>query len=784
MANYTLQILHASDMEGGGGDLRNAPAFVSIVDYLEDQAANSLFLSSGDLILPGPFMSAAGDSSLRDAIQQANEAMLGLEPGTLSNLREGAGRVDLTLANLLNTSAITLGNHEFDQGTSALAGLIGTEIRSADLDGVRWLGAQFPYLSANLDLSGDSSLDGLFTDQILQNTAFESSIDDLDTAAAAPKIAPATIVETGGERIGIVGATTQILESISSTGGVQVDGTDSNDMQLLAQQLQVYIDQLRDQGINKIIVMSHLQQISLEEELAGLLDGVDIIMAGGSNALLADEDEALFPGMGQAPYEAYPIMTKDASGKDVVLVNTDGGWRYVGQLNVEFDADGNIVADAINDETSTIYTATDATAAELWGSEEAAYAEGSKGAIAQELVEAVDNLVTAKDGITFGSTDVYLQGERAFVRTEETNLGNLTADANLWYARQVDDSVMVSIKNGGGIREPIGTTYAVGSSGDYELRPPQANEDAGKAEGEVSQLDIESSLRFNNDLSILTLTRAQLLAVIEHAVSASDETSTPGQFAQVAGIRYSFDWTQDAGDRIQSAVVVNDNDQVVDVLVANGELVGDAAATLRVVTLGFMADGGDGYPFGDFLELDADAAQRIDLAEAGLDEGTAAEAVAGTEQDAFAEYMQHAFSEQAFTQADTDKSEDLRIQNLAFREDDVLADNTDAVIRLYDTLFDRTPDTEGLAYWHEQLLQGAQLDSIATSFMASAEYQQGLGNGMHSDAELIDALYQNAFGRSAEAAGVEYWSAQLAQQPALNVILAISESQEHIDLLL
>lgn len=91
MNSYTLQILHASDMEGGGGDLRNAPAFVSIVDYLEDQAENSLFLSSGDLVLPGPFMSAAGDSSLRTAIQQANEAMLGLEPGTLSNLREGAG---------------------------------------------------------------------------------------------------------------------------------------------------------------------------------------------------------------------------------------------------------------------------------------------------------------------------------------------------------------------------------------------------------------------------------------------------------------------------------------------------------------------------------------------------------------------------------------------------------------------------------------------------------------------------------------------------------------------
>lgn len=783
MANYTLQILHASDMEGGGGDLLNAPAFVSIVDYLEDQAENSLFLSSGDLILPGPYMSAAGDSSLRTAIQQANEAMLGLEAGTLSNLREGAGRVDLTLANLLEASAITLGNHEFDQGTNALADLIGTDIRSSELDGVRWLGTQFPYLSANLDFSGDDSLSGLFTDQILNNTAFTSTIDDLDAAAAAPKIAPATIIEEGGELIGIVAATTQILESISSTGGVQVDGTDSNDMALLAQQLQVYIDELRDQGINKIVLMSHLQQIALEEELAGLLDGVDIIMAGGSNALLADADEALFPGTGQEPYDAYPILTKDASDNDVILINTDGGWRYVGQLTVEFDEDGNILTDSINDDTSTIYTSTDATAAELWGSEEAAYAEGSKGEIAQDLVDAVAGLVTEKDGITFGSTDVYLQGERAFVRTEETNLGNLTADANLWYARQVDDAVMVSIKNGGGIREPIGTTYAVGSEGDYELRPPQANEEAGKAEGEVSQLDIESSLRFNNDLSILTLTRAQLLAVIEHAVSASDESSTPGQFAQVAGIQYSFDWTWEAGDRIQSAAIVDNNGDVQDVLVVNGELVGDMNASVKIVTLGFMADGGDGYPFGDFLELDEAAVDRIDLMDAGMDAGAATEADAGTEQDAFAEYMLSQFADSAFAEVDTDKSEDLRIQNLAFKEDEVLANNTDGVVRLYDTLFDRGPDQAGLSFWHGQLQQGSSLEQIAASFMASDEYQQTLG-GDTSNEELIEQLYQNALGREAETAGVEYWTEQLEQGPAVNVILGISESQEHMNVLL
>ena len=63
----------------------------------------------------------------------------------------------------------------------------------------------------------------------------------------------------------MVGATTQIVESISSTGGVDVIGDDVNDMAALADILQPTIDALRDQGINKIILVSHLQQIAFEQ---------------------------------------------------------------------------------------------------------------------------------------------------------------------------------------------------------------------------------------------------------------------------------------------------------------------------------------------------------------------------------------------------------------------------------------------------------------------------------------------------------------------------------------
>ncbi len=112
---------------------------------------------------------------------------------------------------------------------------------------------------------------------------------------------------------------------------------------------------------------------------------------------------------------------------------------------------------------------------------------------------------------------------------------------------------------------------------------------------------------------------------------------------------------------------------MLDRLVENGRLIGDVDAPVRVVTLSFLADGGDSYPFPQFLAENGRADERIDLSEIGLDEGTATAADPGTEQDAFAEYLQAEYADTPYAEAESPISEDLRIQNLAFREDSVLA---------------------------------------------------------------------------------------------------------------
>ena len=662
--NTRIQILHASDLEGGVEAVSDAPNFAAIVEALENDASgqgvSSLLLSAGDNYIPGPFFSAAGDFSMRQVFRD-----------TLANpdAREGIGRADVSIMNLIGVDASAIGNHEFDAGSDTFESIIGTDIRDSDSDGVldqpRWLGAQFPYLSSNLDFSADGSLGGLFTASLLPNTAFQSTLADLNAAAAAPKLASATIVQRGGISIGVVGATTPLLASISSPGNTAVKnpGAGSNDMAALASILQPVIDSLTNQGIDKVILVTHLQQIALEQQLVPLLSGVDVVIAGGSDTLLADGDDRLRSG--DTAQGAYPLQATNMDGQPTLIVSTDGQYSYVGRLVVDFDSNGVVIPTSVVEAESGVFATDEQGVSDLWGNLADPFLPGTKGAAVTALTSAVRQIVIAKDGNVFGSSDVFLEGRRTAVRTEETNLGTLTAIANLAMARQVDPWVRASLKNGGGIRGPIGSID--GLTG--ELLPTQANPESGKLEGEISQLDIENTLRFNNGLSLVTLTRSQLKQVLEHAVAETQPGSTPGRFAQVGGISFSFDPTRPVGERVLTAGFTEPG-LGFPIFVYDGHVIG--WLPVRIVTLNFLADGGDGYPYPDFEAATPWLYNRVDLANLDLADGFATFAPAGTEQDAMAEYLAINHSTAPFQKADTPVAEDQFIQNLTERLDYVL----------------------------------------------------------------------------------------------------------------
>ncbi len=515
-------------------------------------------------------------------------------------------------------------------------------------------GTNFPYLSSNLDFSTDNNLADLVVPD--------------DQAPQPNSIAATTVIDVNGQKIGVVGATTPILRAISSPGGITVlpadfDGTPTPEqLDALAAEIQRDVDELlaANPDINKVVLLAHMQQISVEQELATRLKNVDIIVAGGSNTRLFDENDR--PRDGDTVQGEYPIFTVDADGNPVAVVNTDGNYKYIGQLVIDFDANGIIIPESYDPTVSGAY-ATDAEGVAALG------AEGLVDPEIQEIVDALEAVIIAKESNVFGISDVYLNGSRGGVRTQETNLGNLTADANLAIAKQTDDSVVISIKNGGGIRADVGQVIVPpGGTGEPERLPTEEIPGV-KPAGGISQNDIANSLAFNNGLTLLTVTAEELLALIEHGVSASseDDAVSPGQFPQVAGIEFSFDVTAAPGDRVQSLVVLDEAGNDADVIVQNSELVGAGDRTFRLVTLNFLANGGDEYlfPMRDRVEL----TQPDDAARTG----TATFAADGSEQDALAEYLAANFgAANPFDMADTPREADMRIQNLAFRADTVI----------------------------------------------------------------------------------------------------------------
>ena len=138
-------------------------------------------LSSGDAYIPGPFLSAS------DAVF------------------DGSGRGDILIQNQLGFQAIALGNHEFDLGTGVRGRPVATGRRNGDIPG-----ANFPYLSSNLDFAPDEDLAPLVT------------ADGQEASDIPGQIAGNTVITVSGEEIGIVGATTPTLASIASPGDVGI----------------------------------------------------------------------------------------------------------------------------------------------------------------------------------------------------------------------------------------------------------------------------------------------------------------------------------------------------------------------------------------------------------------------------------------------------------------------------------------------------------------------------------------------------------------------------------
>jgi len=638
--NFALQLLHYSDVDGNEESALDAvDEFSALVDFFQSDAtyaSNTLTVTSGDLIIPGPRFYAAEATPVR----------------TLSGSNE-PGHLDIAFANAFGVDVASFGNHEFDQGPGEL---FDAAFSSEAFGGVTFPGSEFPWLSTNIDFTADGDF----------SSVIGTDGDDISNLNA--QVAKYAVTTVNGETIGIVGAVAPSFPDITSIGSLLIAPAPGSSVAQIASEVQPSVDALKAAGVNKIILLAHMQAISIEKQLASLLDGVDIIVAGGSNTRMGDSNDVLFSKSlvtDTAFDETYPFQTTDAVGDPVLVVNVDGDYKYLGRLVVEFDSNGVIDLTSLDDTINGAYASNASLVSSLGATP------------IQEVVDlrdAVQGVISAQYNNVVGFSSVYLDGRRSQVRTQETNLGNLTADANLWYANLLnpaaDAGVDISLKNGGGLRTEIGSAVLPGGSNDPNdivFSPPANNG--------VSEGHLRATLRFDNGLVRLTLTADELVTIIEHGLAEVAPGAEPGRFPQVGGMNFVYDPTQPAGSRLVDLVVdKGDNDPTNDVVVVdNGVNVAPMGTTFNMVTLNFLANGGDSYPFASLSNPNRinyytglGFGETVDFPDGDLanDPGfNGTFSYTGGEQDAMAEYMStfHPDNASAYNIAETPADQDTRI---------------------------------------------------------------------------------------------------------------------------
>ncbi|MGR3581427.1 MAG: bifunctional metallophosphatase/5'-nucleotidase, partial [Sagittula sp.] len=333
----------------------------------------------------------------------------------------------------------------FDDGPEVLRGFV---------DAV-----EFPVLMSNADISGED----LLKDSIMKST----------------------VIEKGGEKIGLIGLTPQDTDELASPGK-NIIFTDPSEA------VQAEVDKLTEEGVNKIIVLSH-SGLNVDKKVAESTTGVDVIVGGHDNSLLSNTQEGA-----KGP---YPVMVGDTA-----IVQAYAYGKFLGELNVVFDDEGVI---------------TEAKGEPILLDGSVAEEEGTKARIA----EAAAPLDEIRNEVVAETSDA-IEGDRSVCRAVECPMGNLVADAML--DRVKDQGIEVAIANGGGLRASI---------------------DA----GEVTMGEVLTVLPFQNTLSTFQVTGATLVEALENGVSQMEDGG--GRFPQVAGISFTVDPSAEPGSRISEVMV-------------------------------------------------------------------------------------------------------------------------------------------------------------------------------------------------------------------------------------
>ncbi|MFD0006551.1 bifunctional metallophosphatase/5'-nucleotidase [Streptomyces sp. NPDC127178] len=417
--------------------------------------------------------------------------------------------------NKLDLDVTSVGNHEFDEGAKELARLQngGCHPKDGCYADKKFKGADFPYLAANV----------------------------LDEKTGKPILKPYWVWKKRDVKVGFIGVTLEDTPGVVSAEGVK--GLKFKDE---VETINKYAKVLQRQGVKSIVALIHeggapaSASYNYDCEAPGAGDGVSGPIVDIAKNITPQVD-ALVTGHTHA---AYVCSIDDPSGKPRMVTSAASFGRLYTDTTLTYDRyTGDIARTAVKSAnrvvTRDVHKAPDMT----------------------QLISKWNTLAApiGNRAIGYISADIPSAGT-------ESPLGDLIADAQLAYGKELDPETDLALMNPGGIRAPL-TFAAKGAEGD----------------GVVTYAEGFTVQPFSNTVNLQDLTGAQLIQVLKEQVSGTNAAS-PKVLQISSGLTYTLDLTKSGADRV-----------VTDSIKLNGEAI-NPTATYRVATNNFLAGGGDGFP--------------------------------------------------------------------------------------------------------------------------------------------------------------------------------------------
>ncbi|CAH2092771.1 unnamed protein product [Euphydryas editha] len=201
-------------------------------------------------------------------------------------------KVAAEFLNALQPDAVSLGNHEFDNGISGLTPFIGN--------------LTCPVLAANLLLTDEPEL------------------------KAERNLMKSIVFNISGIKVGVIGYLTPDTKILAVKNNVEYIE------EVIA--IREEVKKLKIEGVNILIALGHSGFIK-DLEIAEKVNDIDLVIGGHTNTFLwngtAPDSETI-----QGP---YPTIVKQNSGRLVAVVQAYAYTKYLGKLHIIFDSNGEII---------------------------------------------------------------------------------------------------------------------------------------------------------------------------------------------------------------------------------------------------------------------------------------------------------------------------------------------------------------------------------------------------------------------------------------------------------